>query len=113
MATSSYAQTGRTPADQAKQLQLQLKLNDQQTGKLTVVLQQISKEQANDKVAQANLKNWQATHNTKAIISYILKQMDADAFRIEQILTPEQKKTFEKMVEKQRDGLQKMAASQQ
>jgi protein CpxP len=112
VAINSYAQTGRTPADQAKQLQVQLKLTDVQTTKLATVLQQIDNEHANDKTAQANFKNWQATRNTKAMISYVLKQMDADAFRIEQILTPEQNKTFQEMIEKRRDGLKKMAAAQ-
>ena len=112
MAINAYAQTGRTPADQAKQMQVQLKLTDVQTTKLTTVLQQIDKEQANDKTAQANFKNWQATRNTKAMINYVLKQMDADALRIEQILTPEQNKTFQEMVAKRRDGLKKMAAAQ-
>ena len=112
MAINSYAQTGRAPADQAKQMQVQLKLTDVQTTKLTAVLQQIDKEQANDKTAQANFKNWQATGNTKAMINYVLKQMDANAFRIEQILTPEQNKTFQEMIKKRRDGLKKMAAAQ-
>ena len=112
MAVNSYAQPGRTPADQAKQMQVQLKLTDVQTTKLTTVLQQIDNEHANDKTAQANFKNWQATRNTKAMINYVLKQMDADALRIEQILTPEQNKTFQEMVAKRRDGLKKMADSQ-
>ena len=112
MAINAYAQTGRTPADQAKQMQVQLKLTDVQTTKLTTVLQQIDNEHANDKTAQANFKNWQATRNTKAMINFVLKQMDADALKIEQILTPEQNKTFQEMVAKRRDGLKKMADSQ-
>jgi len=112
MAINAYAQTVKTPADQAKQMQVQLKLTDVQTSKLTVVLEQINKEQANDKTAQANFKNWQATHNTKAMINYVLKQMDANAFRIEHILTPEQNKTFQGMLKERRDALNKMADSQ-
>lgn len=109
---NAYAQTGNTAVGQAKQLQLALKLTDQQTTRLTTVIQQINTEQTNDKAAQANLKNWQATHNTKAIINYILKQMDANASRIEQVLTTEQKKTFRAMLGKRRDGLKKLAAAQ-
>ena len=113
MATNSYAQSANAAASQAKQLQVQLKLTDLQTAKITTVIQQMGKEQANDKAAQAQLKHWQDTHNTKAIIDYILKQLDVNAARIEQVLTAEQKKTFQEMVEKRRDGLKKMAASQQ
>lgn len=112
MTLNAYAQTGNVAAGQAKQLQLALKLTDQQTTRLTTVIQQINTEQTNDKAAQANLKNWQATHNTKAIINYILKQMDANASRIEQVLTTEQKKTFRAMLGKRRDGLKKLAAAQ-
>ncbi len=112
IAINAYAQTAKTPADQAKQMQVQLKLSDVQTSKLTVVLEQINKEQANDKAAQANFKNWQATHNTKAMINYVLKQMNANAFRIEQILTPEQNKTFQGMLKERRDALNRMADSQ-
>lgn len=112
MAISAYAQTGRTPADQAKQMQVRLKLTDVQTAKLTTVLQHIDNEHANDKTAQANFKNWQAARNTKAMINYVLKQMDADAIRIAQILTPEQNKTFQEMIAKRRDGLKKMADEQ-
>jgi len=112
IAINAYAQTGRTPADQAKQMQVQLKLTDVQTTKLTTVLQQIDNEHANDKTAQANFKNWQATRNTKAMINFVLKQMDADALKIEQILTPEQNKTFQEMIAKRRDGLKKMANAQ-
>jgi protein CpxP len=111
MATSTYAQAGGTPADQAKQLQAELKLTELQTTKITNILQQITKEQANDKTVQSNFKNWQNTNNKKAMIDYILKQMDANASRIEQVLTVEQKKTFQEMLEKRRDGLRKMEAS--
>jgi len=112
MVVNSYAQAPRTPAGQAKQLQLALKLTDMQTNKITVILQQIDKEYANDKALQANLKSWQATHNTKAMIDYILKQMDANAFRIEQVLTPEQDNAFQEMLKKRRDALTKIAAAQ-
>ena len=111
-AANSYAQSARTPADQAKQLQVKLKLTDPQTNKITAILQQIDKDQSNDKAAQANFKNWQATHNVKAMVDYVLKQMDANEYKIEQVLTAEQKKTFQQMLEKRRDGLRKMEASQ-
>jgi len=112
MATSTYAQAGRTPADQAKQLQMELKLTEPQTTKITGILQQIAKEQANDKTAQANFKTWQSTNNKKAMIDYVLKQIDANASRIEPVLTAEQRKNFQEMLEKRRDGLKKMAAAQ-
>lgn len=108
----TYAQNANGPADEAKRLQLTLKLTDAQTTKLTTVLQQIQKQQMSDKTAQANMKNWQATHNTKAMIDYVLKQMDANAYKIEQVLTPEQNKTFKDMLGKRRDALQKMEAAQ-
>jgi protein CpxP len=112
MVINAYAQTGRTPVDQAKKMQVKLKLTDVQTTKLTTVLQQIDNEHANDKTAQANFKNWQATRNTKAMINYVLKQMDADALRIQQILTPDQNKIFQEMIKKRRDALNRMADSQ-
>jgi len=113
MATNSNAQSARTPVEQkAKQLQTDLKLTDLQTTKVTVILQQILKDQENDKAAQANMKSWQAAHNTKAMIGYILKQMNENASRIEQVLTPEQKKAYEEKLEKRRDGLSKLAAAQ-
>ena len=111
-ATNPPVQAGSAVANQAKQMQAQLKLTDVQTTRLTAVLQQIDNEHANDKTAQANFKNWQATRNTKAMINFVLKQMDADALKIEQILTPEQNKTFQKMIAKRRDGLKKMADAQ-
>jgi len=112
LAAHSYAQVARTPANQAKQMQAELKLTELQTNKITVILQQIDQDQKNDKAMQANFKNWQATDNKKAMISYILKQMDANAYKIEQVLTPEQKKTFQEKIEKRRDALSKIAASQ-
>lgn len=112
MAVNVYAQVVKNAAEQAKQMQVQLKLTDMQTAKLTAVLQQIDKEQENDKATQANFKNWQATRNVKAVINYMIKQMDANAFKIERILTPEQDKTFKEMFGKRRDALQKMADSQ-
>ena len=112
LAANSYAQSARTPADQAKQLQIQLKLTDPQTNKITAILQQIDKDQSNDKTAQANFKNWQATRNMKAMIDYVLKQIDVNEYKIEQVLTVNQKSTFHQIVEKRRDGLRKMEAAQ-
>jgi len=103
---------GSAAASEAKQLQTALKLTDAQTTKLTATFEQIGKEQANDKTAQASIKNWQATRNVKAMIDYMLKQMDANAVRIEKILTPDQNKTFQEMVKKRRDALLKMEAAQ-
>jgi len=103
---------GSAAANEAKQLQTALKLTDAQTTKLTATFEQIGKEEANDKTAQANIKNWQATRNVKAMIDYMLKQMDANAVRIEKILTPDQNKTFQEIVKKRRDALLKMEASQ-
>jgi len=37
--------------------------------------------------------------------------MDANEYKIEQVLTANQKKTFQQIVEKRRDGLRKMEAS--
>lgn len=111
-AANSPVQAGSAVANQAKQMQAQLKLTDVQTTRLTAVLQQIDNEHANDKAAQANFKNWQATRNTKAMINYVLKQMDADALRIQQILTPEQNKIFQEMIKKRRDALNRMADAQ-
>ena len=114
MVATSYAQqTGRMPVDEVTQLQTQLKLTDAQTAKVKAVIQQIKKEQTDDKTTQANMKKWTETHNMKAISDYLLKQMDIESARIKPILTTGQKKIFEGMLTKSRDVLKKMAASQQ
>jgi len=103
---------GSAAANEAKQLQTALKLTDAQTTRVTTTLEQIGKEEANDKAAQANIKNWQATRNIKAMIDYMVKQMDTNATRIGKIFTPDQNKTFQEMIKKRRDALLKMEASQ-
>ncbi|OKS88764.1 hypothetical protein [Mucilaginibacter polytrichastri] len=113
IAANSFAQAPKTPAEEAKKLQVELKLTDLQTTKITTILQQTESKQANDKAEQAKMKSWQTTHNTKAILNYLIEQMNAVARKVEAVLTAEQKKPFQEMLNKRLDAFRKIMASQQ
>ncbi len=95
----------------AKELQKVLKLTDAQTSKVATIYEQKYQELQNDKVTQAKLKNWTATHNMKAIYDYMLNQMDVNEAKISPVLTAEQKKTYSAMQQKTRQAIKQKEAS--
>jgi Spy/CpxP family protein refolding chaperone len=102
-----------SPADRARQMQTFLKLTDTQTAKVSTVLQQLTDAAKNDKATQARLKSDYTVHNMKPIYTYMLKNMDEVQAKIDPILTPEQRKTYDSMLAKTRENIQKAVASQQ
>jgi Spy/CpxP family protein refolding chaperone len=97
----SHAQGGgqrMSPADRAKQLQTQLKLNDDQTAKITAILQvQATKR---DSIRTAS------NGDRDAMRAAMMPLMQTTNTQIKAILTPEQATAYQKMIDEQRAKMQ-------
>jgi protein CpxP len=88
----SFAQGGgrqqRTPEVQAKEMQTSLKLNDDQTSKVTAVFQ--SQAKMRDSIRTAS------NGDRQAMMSAMRPMMEATSTKLKAILTPEQYTEYEK-----------------
>ena len=100
MITLSKAQgyQRRTPEEQAKQLQTQLKLSDDQTTKITSIMQMQSTKMDSIRTA--------ANGDRDAMRSGMMSVMQAMAPKIKAILTPEQATAYDKMQADRRARMQ-------
>lgn len=103
-------QKQKTPAEQAKDLQAQLKLTDDQTAKVTAVYTDLEKQAKND---EAKLKAWKEKKDMKNLSGYMVKQLDDTKAKVVPILTAPQKTKYEEMVGKTRQMLVTLASMQQ
>jgi Spy/CpxP family protein refolding chaperone len=87
-----------SPADRAKQLQTQLKLSDDQTAKITSILQvQATKR---DSIRTAS------NGDRDAMRAAMMPLMQTTNTQIKAILTPEQATAYQKMIDDQRAKMQ-------
>jgi protein CpxP len=100
ISAASFAQGGmrRSPAEQAKNMQTQLKLTDDQTAKITAILQTQSTKM--DSIRTAANGDRDAMRSAMGPI-----RQDATA-KIGAILTADQKAAYQKMMEEQRARMQ-------
>jgi periplasmic protein CpxP/Spy len=87
-----------SPADRAKQMQTQLKLTDDQTAKITVILQAQSTKM--DSVRTA------ANGDRDAMRAGMMPIRTATNTQIKAILTPDQAVAYQKMLDEQRARMQ-------
>lgn len=80
---------GRSPEEQAKRLQTQLKLDDTQTGKIKAIYEAQAKKR--DSVMTA------ANGDRQAMMQAWRPLMEASNAKIKEVLTAEQKEAFDKM----------------
>lgn len=87
--SKAQGQPRRTPEEQAKQLQTQLKLTDDQTAKITSIMQMQSTKMDSIRTA--------ANGDRDAMRSGMTAIRQASAPKIKAILTPEQATAYDKM----------------
>ena len=105
MVSLSKAQGGggrmqRSPAEQAKQLQTQLNLSDDQTAKVTAIY--TAQAAKRDSVMKA------ANGDRSAMRSAMMPLMKATNDQIKSILTDDQKKAYDKMLEERMQRIRNM-----
>jgi protein CpxP len=96
----SRAQGGgqrRTPEEQAKQLQTQLKLNDDQTTKITAILQ--AQTTKRDSVRTA------ANGDRQAMMQGMMPIMQDTNNKIKAVLTPDQATAYDKIVQERMERM--------
>jgi Spy/CpxP family protein refolding chaperone len=96
----SRAQGGgqrRTPEEQAKQLQTQLKLNDDQTTKITAIFK--AQATKRDSVRTA------ANGDREAMMQGMMPLMQDTNNKIKAVLTPEQATAYDKMVQERMERM--------
>jgi protein CpxP len=96
----SRAQGGgqrRTPEEQAKQLQTQLKLNDDQTTKITAIFQ--AQATKRDSVRTA------ANGDRQAMMQGMMPIMQDANNKIKAVLTPDQATAYDKMVQERMERM--------
>ena len=90
----------RSPAEQAKQLQTQLNLSDDQTAKVTAIY--TAQAAKRDSVMKA------ANGDRSAMRSAMMPLMKATNDQIKSILTDDQKKAYDKMLEERMQRMRNM-----
>lgn len=97
--TVSFAQGGmrRSPEEQAKQLKEQLKLTDDQTTKVTAILQTQAKSR--DSIFNA------ANGDRQAMMQAMRPLMESTNTKIQAVLTDEQKAAYKKWMEERRERM--------
>lgn len=101
ISAASFAQDGgrmqRSPEEQAKRLQTQLKLTDDQTAKVTAIYQTQAK--AMDSIRTAS------NGDRQAMMQAMRPMREANVTKIKALLTPEQVTAFEKMQAEMRNRM--------
>lgn len=99
ISTVSFAQGGmrRSPEEQAKQLKEQLKLTDDQTAKITTILQTQAKSR--DSIFNA------ANGDRQAMMQAMRPLMESTNTKIQAVLTDEQKAAYKKWMEERRERM--------
>jgi Spy/CpxP family protein refolding chaperone len=99
--TAGYAQMGMTqsPEDRAKQLQKQLKLNADQTSKITTIYKHEAPRV--DSVKKA------AKGDKKAIAQGLVPVAKETSTKIKTLLTPDQAKAYDKLMSNKMDAMKK------
>jgi protein CpxP len=100
IATVSFAQGGprMSPEDHAKQLQTQLKLNDDQTAKITVIFK--TQATKRDSIRTA------ANGDRDAMRAAMMPLMQSTTAQVKAVLTADQATAYQKMMDDQRTRMQ-------
>ena len=96
----SRAQGGgmrRSPEDQAKNLQTQLKLTDDQTTKITAIYK--------DQAAKRDSIRTAANGDRQAMMQAMMPLMKSTSDKIKAILTPDQATAYDKMMQERMDRM--------